>query len=125
MEDIFELSPYDYKNEKSHCDIILNDAENVFESIDRIFDTALDENKTKMQVAGSIFGFGKNLLKFGYHTTACAAKNTPKAVVSVAKYKRELTDTITEEISKIHKEIKEDALDQKIQALAMKTKKHR
>ncbi len=102
---------------RNDCDIILNDFENVFGSIGNCIDSAFDEKKSKMQVVGSLFGFGKSVAKLGWHGTTCVVKNTPKAVVTAAKYKREFVDSVTEEIGNIQKQMKEDELDEKIKRL--------
>lgn len=99
---------------QSDCDLILNNVENVFESIDDCFDAAFDEKKSKMQVLGDIFGIGKSIVKLGWNGTKCAVKYTPKAVVTVAKYKREVVSVVTEEYGNMQKEMKEDALNEKI-----------
>lgn len=44
-------------------------------------------------------------------------RHTPKAVVTVAKAKRELTDTISNEYQNIQKHIREEELNPKIRAL--------
>ncbi len=107
---------------KSDCDLILDDVENVFESIGGCFESAFDEKKSKMQVIGGIFGIGKSVLKLGWNGATCAVKHTPQAVVTVAKYKREFIDTVTEEYQNYQKEQKEDALDAKMAKLKMKKK---
>jgi len=70
-----------------------------------------------MQVAGSLFGLGKSIAKTGWDTGSCAVKHTPKAIVTAAKYKREFVDSVTEEISNIQKQMKEDELNEKIKRL--------
>ena len=110
------------KHKKSDCDLILNDVENVFGSIGDCFKSTFDEKKSKMQVIGGIFGIGKSVLKLGWNGGACAVKHPPQAVVTVAKYKRELIVTVTEEYQNYQKEQKEDALDAKMAKLKMKKK---
>ena len=105
------------KKQKTDCDVILNDVENVFGSIGSCFDVAFDDKKSKMDVAKGIFGVGKNILKFGWDTGSCAVKHTPKAIATVADAKRKLVDGATEEYSKYQKELKEDALNEKIKQL--------
>ncbi len=102
------------------CDVILNDVENIFGSIGRCLDTALDEKKSKMQVVGSLFGIGKSIAKFGWDATSCAVKHTPKAIATVANAKRELTETITDEYVKFQREMKEKELEDKIAHLKRK-----
>jgi hypothetical protein len=110
---------------QSDCDLLLNDAEQVFGDIGKCFDTAFDERKTKMQVVGSLFGASKSLLKFGWNAGSCAVKHTPKAVATVVAAKRELTETITEEYYKYQKEQKEMELEAQIKRIAASAKKHR
>lgn len=105
------------KRKKNDCDLILDDVENVLGSIGDCFESAFDEKKSKMQVVGGILGIGKNVLKLGWNGTSCAVKHAPKAVVTVAKYKREFVDTMTEEYQNYQKEQKEDALDAKMAKL--------
>ena len=105
---------------KSDCDVIKGDVENVFGSIGNCFDAALDEKKSKLQVFGSFYGIGASLLKLGFDGTVCTVKHTPKALATVANVKRELTDNITDEYQKFQKEIKEDALNEKIKKLKNK-----
>lgn len=108
------------RHQKSDCDLILNDIENVFGSMGECLDNAFDDKKSKMQVVGGIFGIGKNILKLAWNGTTCAVKHTPAAVVTVAKYKKDLVDTVTEEYHNFQKEQKEDALDTKMAALKKK-----
>jgi len=55
-----------------------------------------------------------------------AVKNTPKAIVTIAKAKRELVDAVEESInksrSKREKELREHILDAKIQQLKQKAR---
>ena len=110
------------KRRQSDCDIIMSDFENLFGSIGNCFDTVFDKKKSKMQVAGSLFGIGKSIVKTGWDTGSCAVKHTPKAIVTVAKYKREFVDSVTGEINKIQKQMKEDELEEKIKRLAVNKK---
>ncbi len=105
------------RKKQSDCDLLLNDVENVFGSLGSCLDSAFDEKKSKMDVVKGAFGFGKNLLKFGFNGTKCAVKHTPKAIAIVADVKRKVIDGPTEEYSKIQKEMKEDALNEKIKRL--------
>ena len=76
----YEMILYGEKKSESDCDILLNDVENVFGSIGKCFDNALDDRKSKMQVAGSVFGILGATTKFLFHGTTCVVKNTPKAI---------------------------------------------
>lgn len=111
----YEMILFDDK--KSDCDILLNDVENVFGSIGQCFEAVLDDRKSKMQVAGSVLGILGATTKFLFHGTTCVAKNTPKAIVTIANAKRELTDTISNEYQEFQKEQREIALDTKIKML--------
>jgi len=91
--------------------------ENVFGSIGECFDAALDEKKSKTDVAKGVFEIVKSLLKFGFDGTKCIVKHTPKAVVTVANAKRELTENIGSEYQKFQKEQKEQALEEKIKGV--------
>ena len=113
----YEMTLYGQKKSVSDCDILSNDVENVFGSIGKCFDNALDDRKSKMQVLGSVFGILGATTKFLFHGTTCVVKNTPKAIATVANAKRELTDTIANEYQVYQKELKEDALNEKIKQL--------
>ncbi|GEM_PF-5885401 len=104
----------------SDCDFLLNEAEHTFVSLGKCFDTMLDERKTKVNVVGSIFSFGFLLTKLILNVAGCAIKNTPKAVVAIADIKREIIDAGTQEWSQYQKELKEDALNEKIKQLKYK-----
>jgi len=106
------------RKQKSDCDLLLSDVENVFGSLGNCIDAAFDERQTKMDVAKGVFGIGKNLLKFGFNGTKCVVKHTPKAIATVASVKRELTDTIGEEYARYQKEQKEQALEEKIKQIS-------
>ncbi len=105
------------RRRQSDCDLLLGDAENLFGSLGDCLGAAFDEKKSKMDVAKGAFGFGKNLLKFSFNGTKCVIKHTPKAVVTVANAKRELTDTITNEYKKFQKEQREQVIEEKIKLL--------
>ena len=109
-----------HMKKKGDCDVIKGDVENVFGSIGNCFDTALDEKKSKLQVFGSFCGIGVSLLKLGFDGTVCTVKYTPKAIATVADAKRKVIDGATDEYQKFQKEIKEDALNEKIKKLKNK-----
>ncbi len=113
----YEIQTYTSFEKKNDCDVILDDVESLFGSIGNCFETAFDERKTKMQVMGSILSILKPTTKLLWDGTSCAVKNTPKAVTAIANVKRELTDTITEEYHEYQKELKEQALEEKIAQL--------
>ena len=112
------------RKEKSDCDLLLNDVEDVFGSLGNCLESAFDERKSKMDVAKGVFGIGKNLLKFGFNGTKCVVKHTPKAIATVADAKRKVIDGATEEYSKFQKEQKEQALEEKIKQISLSTRKH-
>ena len=102
------------------CDILLVNAQESFNKLGRCFDDAIDDNKTKMSVVGSIFGFGASLTKLAFNTAGCAVKNTPKAVVTLASIKRGVIMDIESGVKQYQKEQREEALNAKIQQLALK-----
>ena len=104
----------------SDCDILLGNAENMFNDLGKCLDTTLDKNKTKMNVVGSIFTLWKSLTKLTFNAGYCAVKNTPKAVVAIAAVKREIINSATDEYNEYQKQIKKDALDAKILQLKLK-----
>ena len=108
------------RSSKTDCEIIGDNFGNVFNDIGKCFDTALDERKSKLNVVGSIFGLGKSMTKLAWGIGSCAVKNTPKAVVAVAQAKREFIDEVETGITQVQKEMKEDALEQKIKMLKIK-----
>ena len=101
----------------SDCDIIKEDFGDLLGSIGNCLETAVDKNTTKFDVAESVFGMSKNLLKLGFDGTVCAVKNTPKAIATVADAKRKLIDAGTEEYYKVKKKREEEALEEKIRQL--------
>jgi hypothetical protein len=105
---------------KSDCDILEDSFVNVFDRLGNCVDTLVDEKKTKMNVVGSVFGFGMSLTKLTLNVAGCAIKNTPKAIVSVAAVKREIVTTIEDEVHNYQKKQKEDALNKKIKLLKAK-----
>lgn len=115
-----KLVKYDDITEKSDCDIIFNNAEDTLNSLGNCFEYSFDDKKSKLDVVGSIFGFVGSLTKLTYNVTGCAIKNAPKAVVAVASVKREIVTAIEEEIHTHQKQLKEDALNEKIKQLRLK-----
>ncbi len=102
------------------CDKLFNGAEDSVRKLGSCFDTLADERKTKMHVVGSIFGFGASLTKLAFTATGCAIKNAPKAVVAVAAVKRDIINSIEEEIRESDKRQREDALEERIRQLSLK-----
>ena len=108
------------QDKPSDCDFIVDEIEHTFDSLGNCFDTIVDERKTKMNVVGSIFSFGFSLTKLTFNVAGCAIKNAPKAIVAVADIKREIIDAGTQEWNQYQKELKEDALNEKIKQLKYK-----
>jgi hypothetical protein len=104
------------------CNRIINDVENVFDNLGNCLEDTFDARKSKVSVAKSLFRFGGSLTKLAFDTTACAVKNTPKAVVAVASVKREIITAIEEEVHEYQKQQKIDALDDQIKQIKMKKK---
>ena len=115
-----KYAPVEYK-QKSDCDRLLHNAEDSLQKFENCFETAFDERKTKANVVGSIFRFGVSLTKLALNTTGCAIKNAPKAVVAVAAIKRDIVHAIEDEIQENQKQLKVDALEQKIKKLKYKS----
>ena len=99
---------------------LLNGAEDSINKLGNCFDTLVDERKTKMNVVGSIFGFGASLTKLAFTATGCAVKNIPRAVVAVAAVKRDIVSSIEKEMRESEKQRKVDALEEKIKQLSIK-----
>ena len=114
------LGDFDCDMGRSDCEILKDDFGDLIGSIGECLETAADKNTTKLDVAGTIFGMGKNLLKLGFDGTVCAVKNTPKAIATVADAKRKLIDAGTEEYYKAKKKQEEQALEEKIRRLKRK-----
>jgi hypothetical protein len=108
------------RSDRSDCEILINGAEDVFNNLGSCLESAFDERQSKMSVVKNLFKVGGSLTKLAFNTTSCAVKHAPKAVVAVAAAKRELVEAIEEEINEHQKQIKEDALDEKIRALSIK-----
>ena len=109
------------RKQKNDCDVIMDGIENTFGNLGECFDSLLDEKQTKMSVVKNLFNFGGSLTKLAFDTTSCVVKNTPKAVVAVASAKREVVTVIEEEWNDYQKQQKEDALDEKIKQLKLKS----
>jgi len=105
---------------KSDCDILLQSAEHSFGKLEQCIDTIVDKKKSKMQVLGSFFEFGYSVTKLLFKTTTCAAKNTPKAVVTVAAVKRDIVNAIDEEMREHKKRELQRTMDAKIKELSLK-----
>ena len=105
---------------RSDCDIIMENFEDLFDSIGSTFETTVNKRTTKMDVVGSLFGVGKNLVKLGFNSGKCIVKHTPEAIVAAASLKREVTETISEEYRKYQREQQEKALLEKIEDLKRK-----
>jgi hypothetical protein len=108
------------KNETTDCDVVINRFEHTLLNLENCFETVVDDKKTKMNVVGSIFGFGFSLTKLTFSVAGCVLKNTPKAVVAVAAVKRDIIDSVTQEWNQFKKEQQEEALNEKIKQLTLK-----
>jgi len=102
------------------CDVVVDRLEDTLYDLGDCFDAVLNEKRTKMSVAGSIFNFGVSLTKLTLNVAGCAIKHSPKAVVAVASLKREIVTNIESEYSQYQKELKEEALNKKIKQLQLK-----
>lgn len=108
------------EEQTSDCDILISKAENTIHSFENCFDNIMDSRKTKMNVVGSIFSFAFSLTKLTLTGAGCVIKNTPKAVVAVAAVKREIVADMENGWSEYQKEWQENALNEKIEQLALK-----
>lgn len=108
------------EKQTSDCDILISKAENTIHSLENCFDNIMDSRKTKMNVVGSIFGFAFSLTKLTFAGAGCAIKNTPKAIVAVAAVKREIVADMENGWNEYQKEWQENALNEKIEQLALK-----
>jgi len=104
----------------SNCNKIINDIEDIFNDLGYCVENTFNPNQPKTNVVKGLFRFGGSLTKLAFDTTSCAIKNTPKAIVTVAALKKELLDTIEEEIDEYQKQQKIDALNHKIKQLKHK-----
>ena len=104
------------------CDLIVNNIENTFSSLENSLETVIDDRKSKMHVVESIFGFGKSLTMLTLNLTSCAIKNAPKLAVAVAATKREVIEAGTNDWNQYQKELKKEALYEKIKQLKPKQK---
>ena len=108
------------ENKPNDCDVLMGKLDHTLDDLVNCFETAFDEKKTKMNVVGSIFGFGASLTKLTLNVAGCAIKNTPKAVVAVAAVKREIVADLENEWNQHKKEQQEEALNEKIRNLQLK-----
>lgn len=109
------------QDKPSDCDFLIGKFEHTLHDLENCFETMIDDKKTKMNVVGSIFSFGFSLTKLTFNVAGCAIKNAPKAVVAVAAVKREIIDIGTQEWNQYQKEQQEEALNEKIKQLTLKT----
>ena len=110
------------KAPQTDCEIISSSFENVFHGVGECFDTAADKSKTKSNVIGSIFKLGTQVTKLTWNLGKCTVKHAPKAIATVAAVKREVVSVIEEEVYSYQQQAKESALDQKIEALKIKSR---
>ena len=115
-----KLDRYDFMTEKSDCDIVFDNVEDTFNRLGSCLEDTFDERKSKSDVVGGIFGLVGSLVKLTVNTSTCAIKNAPKAVVAIASIKEEIVTAVEEEIHAAQKQLKEDALNEKIKQLRLK-----
>jgi len=77
----------------------------------------LKKENTKMQLV-------KSIVSLGWLAGTSILRHTPKAIALVADAKHKLTDSISEEYAKYQKELKEIALNEKIEKLKNNKKEH-
>jgi hypothetical protein len=109
------------KKAHNNWDEFTNGVEEVFDDLGSCIDDAINIKETKTGVVKSLFNLGGSLTKLAFKTTSAVVTNVPKAVVAVADIKRELVDGIEEGVREFQKQQKEDALDEKIKQLKLKT----
>jgi len=76
-------------------------------------------------LTGDLIKVGIFSSKLLWETTKFLAKNTPKAIVTVAHVKRELVDAIEDELAMIKKERQEALLEEKIAKIKAKHQEDR
>ena len=108
------------QEQPNDCDFLIGKLEHTLDELENCFDAVADEKRTKMNVVGSIFSFGASLTKLTFNVAGCAIKNTPKAIVTVAAVKREIVADLESEYKQFQKELKEEALNEKIRQLQLK-----
>jgi phosphopantothenate synthetase len=80
---------------------------------------ALVENRKK-DAFKNLVGVGRSITELTLKTTSCAIEHTPQAVSAVKKIKKEITDSIEEEVRNYKKEQKEKELNEFIKQLKNK-----
>jgi hypothetical protein len=106
---------------RSDCEVIREDFEDVFESLEACVETLVDERRNKRAVIGGFFGILGSTSKLLWHGTGCAIRHTPKAIATVAAVKRELVETVTEELRTLEKERQELEIRERIMELKKRT----
>ena len=96
---------------------------NVLKDFNDCFEVPLSEKKSKVGVVGSIFNLGKSITKLTLNTGSCAIKYAPKALFIASTVKRELINFGIEEWNQHQKELKKEALKEKIEQLKLKAAK--
>lgn len=108
-----------YSN-KPDTEILLDGFTDVLNSMGECLNSTVDETKTKRNVIGNVFSFTVSLTKFSWNLGICAIKNTPKVVTTIAAVKREVIEEVENNYYQHKKQIKIDALDEKIKTLKIK-----
>jgi len=109
------------KKTHNNWDEFTSGVEEVFGDLGHCIDDTINIKETKTDVVKSLFNLGGSLAKLAFRTTSSIVANTPKAVVAVASVKREIVDGFEEGVREFQKQQKEDALDEKIKQLKLKT----
>jgi hypothetical protein len=112
------MRKHNLETKPSDFDIISNDFENLFGSFEKCLEAAVDSRKSKMDVTVGLFSIVRETLKLGIHGTTCIVRNVPKAVTTIASVKREVIEGITDEYQQHQKQVKLDALDEKMAQLS-------
>jgi len=96
---------------KNNCDVLLDDFEDTFDSLEKVF---VDSNSGEKFVK-NIFGLGGSLTKLALTSTVCAVK-------TVQTVKEEIVNTIEEELLDEDKKEQQKAFDEKLDKLSKKYK---
>lgn len=102
---------------KSDLDIITKNAEDTVDCLEKCFDSIADDRKTKTDVAKRLFCFSANLIKLTFNSGKAVVKQTPKAITTVAKVKREISDGVVNTYNELEKERLENEFEEKIKQL--------
>ncbi len=119
-----ELKFYNYMSkQKTDLDKIEDNVTDMFDSIEHCFDALSADKKRASGFLKGLFGFGVHCTKLTYNLVFSAIKYTPKAVTTIAKVKRDVSDEIVGAYNEIQKEKLEDNFNRKIKELKKKNGK--